>query len=116
MVGTSMAAYFDFFAERSDAFGLLFASGRSEPAVLMAELVLDSITDRLAGMVADVLARQGQPMPPASRLLAAMLLGIAHHGVAALRRDPALGGERARRLATELAMSGLRYMPAGALS
>jgi hypothetical protein len=85
-----MQAYFDFFERRPDAFGLLFASGRSDPAVVMAERVLDAITDRLADMVATVLARAGRPPSPHTRLLAAMLLGIAHHGVAALRSDPTL--------------------------
>jgi len=111
MVDASMRAYFDFFERRPDAFGLLFASGRSEPAVVMAERVLDAITDRLAGMVAAVLARAGRPPSPNSRLLAGMLLGIAHHGVAAVRSDPALDPHEAQRLATALALSGVRHMP-----
>src|SRR3954454_5378203 len=111
MVEASMRAYFEFFERRPDAFGLLFASGRSEPAVVMAERVLDAITDRLAGMVATVLARAGGPPSPHTRLLAAMLLGIAHHGVAAVRGDPALDPREAERLATALALSGLRHMP-----
>src|SRR5829696_9252843 len=112
MVDASMRAYFDFFERRPDAFGLLFASGRSEPAVVMADRVLDAITDRLAEMVARVLARAGRPPSPHTRLLAAMLLGIAHHGVAAVRSDPALDPREAQRLATDLALSGLRHMPA----
>jgi AcrR family transcriptional regulator len=111
MVEASMQAYFDFFGQRPDAFGLLFSSGRSEPAVAMAERVLDAITDRLAEMVASVLARAGRPPSPHTRLLAAMLLGIAHHGVAAVRRDPRLDPREAQRLATALALSGLRHMP-----
>src|SRR5215207_1773653 len=111
MVDSSMRAYFEFFERRPDAFGLLFASGRSEPAVVMAERVLDAITDRLAEMVATVLARAGGAPSPHTRLLAAMLLGIAHHGVAAVRSDPALDPEEAQRLATALALSGLRHMP-----
>jgi AcrR family transcriptional regulator len=110
MVDASMAAYFEFFERCPDAFGLLFASGRSEPAVVMAERVLDAITDRLAGMVEVVLERAGRPSAPETRLLAAMLLGIAHHGVAAARHDPALDVRRAQRLATALALSGLRHM------
>ena len=51
MVEASMDAYFDFFERRPAAFGLLFASGRSEPAVVMAERVLNTITDRLAETV-----------------------------------------------------------------
>ena len=112
MVDASMKAYFDFFERCPDAFGLLFASGRSEPAVVMAERVLDAIADRLAGMVAAVLARTGRPPSPGTRLLAGMLLGIAHHGVAAARRDPTTDARRAQRLATDLALSGLRHMPA----
>jgi AcrR family transcriptional regulator len=110
MVEASMAAYFDFFERRPDAFGLLFASGRSEPAVVMAERVLDAITDRLAEMVGAVLARDGRRPSPTTRLLAGMLLGVAHHGVAAARRDPELDSGHAQRLATELALSGLRHM------
>jgi AcrR family transcriptional regulator len=110
MVEASMRAYFGFFAARPDAFGLLFASGRSEPAVVMAERVLDTVTDRLAEMVEAVLARTGRPRAPSTRLLAGMLLGIAHHGVAALRHDPALDSEEAQALATSLALSGLRQM------
>jgi AcrR family transcriptional regulator len=115
MVEASMTAYFAFFEQRPDAYGLLFSSGRSEPAELMAQQVLDAVTDRLAGMVAAVLARQGRRPPPTTRLLAAMLLGIAHHGVAAVRHDPALDPEHARQLATDLALSGLRHMPPRAL-
>ena len=111
MVEASMRAYFDFFERRPDAFGLLFASGRAEPAVVMAERVLDAITDRLAEMVASVLARAGRPRSSHTRLLAAMLLGIAHHGVSAVRSDPALDPREAQRLATALALSGLRHMP-----
>src|SRR5215213_9252568 len=111
MVDASMKAYFEFFERCPDAFGLLFASGRSEPAVVMAERVLDVVTDRLADMVAAVLARAGRPESPSTRLLAGMLLGIARHGVATARRDPAVDPRRARRLATELALSGLRHMP-----
>jgi AcrR family transcriptional regulator len=111
MVEASMRAYFGFFATCPDAFGLLFASGRSEPAVVMAERVLDTVTDRLAEMVEAVLARTGRERVPSARLLAAMLLGIAHHGVAALRHDPALDSEDAQSLATALALSGLRHMP-----
>jgi AcrR family transcriptional regulator len=113
MVAASMDAYFGFFEARPDSFPLLFASGRAEPAVVMAEQVLDRVTDRLAEMTAAVLRRGGHRPPEATRLLAAMLLGIAHHGVAALRRDPELGIARARRLATDLAISGLRGLPAG---
>jgi AcrR family transcriptional regulator len=116
MVAASMEAYFDFFERCPDAFGLLFASGRSEPAVVMAERVLDAITDRLADMVAAVLARTGRPASDSTRPLAGMLLGIAHHGVAAARRDPALDARRAQRLATDLALSGLRHMGAEALN
>jgi AcrR family transcriptional regulator len=112
MVEASMKAYFQFFERSPDAFGLLFASGRSEPAVVMAERVLDVVTDRLADMVAAVLARTGRPPSPSTRLLAGMLLGIAHHGVAAARRDPEADVRQAQRLATDLALSGLRHMPA----
>jgi AcrR family transcriptional regulator len=115
MVEASMSAYFGFFEQKPDAFGLLFSSGRSESAELMAEQVLDAVTDRLAGMVATVLARQGRQPPPTTRLLAAMLLGIAHHGVVAVRSDPALEAAVAQRLAADLALSGLRHMSAGAL-
>jgi AcrR family transcriptional regulator len=110
MVDASMAAYFDFFAARPDAFGLLFSSGRSEPAVVMAERVLETITDRLAEMVGTVLARTGRAPAARTRLLAAMLLGIAHHGVAAARHDPALDAAEAQRLASDLALSGLREL------
>src|SRR3954453_558533 len=111
MVDASMRAYFDFFAARPDAYGLLFASGRSERAVLMAEQVLDAITDRLSEMVGAVLARTGRGGARNSRLLAGMLLGIAHHGVAATRKDPGLDVEAAQRLAVGLALSGLRELP-----
>src|SRR3954465_6815621 len=112
MVDASMKAYFEFFERCPDAFGLLFASGRSEPAVVMAERVLDVVTDRLADMVAAVLERAGRAPSPSTRLLAGMLLGIAHHGVATARRDAGADPRHARRLATDLALSGLRHMPA----
>jgi len=115
MVEASMDAYFDFFERRPDAFGLLFASGRSEPAVVMAERVLNTITDRLAETVVVVLARTGRRPSSTTRLLAGMLLGIAHHGVAAVRSDPGLDAERAKSIASDLALSGLRYMDPGGL-
>ena len=115
MVEASMDAYFEFFEHRPAAFGLLFSSGRSEPAVVMAERVLNAITDRLAETVVVVLARTGRRPSPTTRLLAGMLLGIAHHGVAAVRSDPALDTARAKSIATDLALSGLRYMDAGGL-
>src|SRR5215210_2610513 len=74
MVEASMTAYFAFFEQRPDAYGLLFSSGRSESAELMAQQVLEAVTDRLTGMVAAVLARRGRPASPSTRLLAAMLL------------------------------------------
>jgi AcrR family transcriptional regulator len=116
MVEASMQAYFGFFAAQPDAYGLLFASGRSEPAVVMAERVLDTITDRLAEMVAAVLARTGREPTATTRLIAAMLLGIAHHGVAAGRHDPDLDAEQAQQLATNLALSGLRQLPSDLLN
>jgi AcrR family transcriptional regulator len=67
MVEASMAAYFGFFEQRPDAYGLLFSSGRAESAELMAEQVLDAVTDRLAEMVAAVLARQGRANTPPAR-------------------------------------------------
>jgi AcrR family transcriptional regulator len=112
MVEASMRAYFGFFATRPDAFGLLFASGRSEHAVLMAENVLNTITDRLAKMVAAVLARTGRGRASSARPLAAMMLGVAHHGVAAVRHDPTLDADRAQMLGVELILSGLRQLPA----
>lgn len=116
MVEASMDAYFDFFERRPAAFGLLFASGRSEPAVVMAERVLNAITDRLAETVVVVLARTGRRPSPTTRLLAGMLLGIAHHGVAAVLHDPALDAAQAKAIATDLALSGLRHMDAGGRS
>ncbi len=116
MVEASMAAYFGFFEQHPDAFGLLFASGRSEPAELLAEQVLDAVTDRLTQMVNAVLARQHRSAPQGARLLAAMLLGIAHHGVTQIRRDPTLNTDLARALATALALSGLRELPQHALA
>jgi AcrR family transcriptional regulator len=115
MVKASMSAYFGFFAERPDAFGLLFASGRSEPAVVMADQVLAAITHRLSEMVKTVLARTGEGREGSTRLLAAMLLGIAHHGVTAVRRDPTLDDAAAQALATDLALSGLRHLSGDAL-
>jgi hypothetical protein len=39
-----------------------------------------------------------------------MLLGIADHGVAAVRHDPALDTDHAQQLATDLGLGGLRHM------
>jgi AcrR family transcriptional regulator len=111
MVEASVRAYFEFFAVRPDAFGLLFSSGRSEHAVLMAEKVLNTITDRLAEMVAAVMARTGRPHAPHARPLAAMMLGVAHHGVAATRHDPSLDAAQVQALGVGLILCGLRQLP-----
>lgn len=66
-------------------------------------------------MVAAVLERAGRRPTHRTRLLAAMLLGIAHHGVAAARRDPALDARHVQQLAADLALSGLRHMAADLL-
>jgi AcrR family transcriptional regulator len=116
MVEASTRAYFGFFAAHPDAFGLLFASGRSEHAVLMAENVLNTITDRLAEMVAEVLARTGRRNARNARPLAAMMLGVAHHGVAAARHDPGLDTQEAQKLAVGLILSGLRQLPPDLMS
>jgi AcrR family transcriptional regulator len=116
MVDASMAAYFAFFVAEPDAYGLLFASGRSEPAVVMAERVLDTVTDRLADVVAAVLSRRGGGSARGSRLLAAMLLGIAHHGTGVVLRDPDADPAQAHRLAARLALSGLRGLPLDVLA
>jgi AcrR family transcriptional regulator len=116
MVDASMGAYLAFFVAEPDAYGLLFASGRAEPAVAMADRVLDTVTDRLAEVVTAVLSRRGGSSARGARLLAAMLLGIAHHGTAVVLRDPDADAAQAQALATQLALSGLRGLPLGILA
>jgi AcrR family transcriptional regulator len=116
MVQASMEAWFHFFARRPDAYTLLFSSGRAEPATVVADQVLDAATDRLAAMVEHVLARTGRGRSPHARLLAAMLVGVAHQGTAAARRDPASDHAAAARLATAVALAALRGLPADALA
>ncbi|MDX6700547.1 MAG: hypothetical protein QOF26_773 [Baekduia sp.] len=115
MVRAAMDAWFHFFETRPEAYTLLFSSGRAEPATVAADEVLDAITDRLALMVQDVLARTARGPSPRARLLAAMLVGIAHQGTAAVRREPGAGGNAAAHLATELALAAVRGLPRGAL-
>lgn len=114
MVHASMDAWFSFFAARPDAYTLLFSSGRAEPATVLADQVLAAVTDRLTEMVENVLRRTRRSPTPHGRLLAAMLVGIAHQATAEARRggaDPA----DASRLAIAVALAALRGLPRDAL-
>jgi AcrR family transcriptional regulator len=119
MVHASMDAWFQFFAARPEAYTLLFSSGRAEPATVVADQVLAAVTDRLTELVENVLRRDGRGPSPHSRLLAAMLVGIAHQATAEARRG--IGGTAsdpadAARLAVAVALSALRGLPRDALA
>jgi AcrR family transcriptional regulator len=107
MVAPAMRAYFDYFAATPDAFPLLFAPDRSDTSRAIAERVHDAMTVRIAALVERVLGRSGRDAPETARMMAAMLVGIAHHAAREVRRDQSLGYDRACLLATDFASAAL---------
>jgi AcrR family transcriptional regulator len=108
MIDAATRSYFDFFAEHPDDFNLLFTPDRSGPATDMAEEVLDGIVGGITGLVERVLARSGRAAPHEARLIAAMMVGVAHHALRQVSHDPSVDREHAVTLATSFAYAAVR--------
>jgi AcrR family transcriptional regulator len=110
MIDTATRAYLDFFAEQPEDFDLLFNPDRSQPATELAEEVLDAIIDGITDLVNGVLSRSDRRAPHVARLIAAMMVGVAHHSLRQVSHDPRLDREHAIELATSFiyaAVTGL---------
>jgi AcrR family transcriptional regulator len=108
MINTATRAYLDFFAEQPEDFDLLFNPDRSQPATELAEEVLDAIIDGITDLVDGVLARSDRSAPHVARLIAAMMVGVAHHALRQVSHDPHLDREHAIELATSFIYAGVK--------
>jgi AcrR family transcriptional regulator len=108
MIDTSTRAYLDFFASQPEDFDLLFNPDRSQPATELAEEVLDAIIDGITDLVDSVLARSNRSAPHVARLIAAMMVGVAHHALRQVSHDLHLDREHAIELATSFIYAGVK--------
>jgi AcrR family transcriptional regulator len=108
MINTATRAYLDFFAEEPQDFDLLFHPDRSQPAVELADEILDTIINGIAALVENVLARTGRRAPDTAKLIAAMLVGVAHHTLRQISHDPRLDRDQATQLATSFCYAAVR--------
>jgi AcrR family transcriptional regulator len=108
MIDTATRAYLDFFAGQPEDFDLLFNPDRSQPATELAEEVLDAIIDGITDLVDGVLARSNRSAPHVARLIAAMMVGVAHHALRQVSHDPHLDREHTTELATSFIYAGVK--------
>jgi AcrR family transcriptional regulator len=108
MIDAATRAYFDFFAEHPEDFDLLFSPDRSRPATDLAEEVLDGIIGGITGLVERVLARSDRAAPHQARLVAAMMVGVAHHALRQASHDARTDREHAVRLATSFVYAAVK--------
>jgi AcrR family transcriptional regulator len=108
MIDTATRAYLDFFAGQPEDFDLLFNPDRSQPATELADEVLDAIIDGITDLVEGVLARSDRSAPHVARLIAAMIVGVAHHALRQVSHDPHLDRGHAIELATSFIYAGVK--------
>ncbi len=108
MINAATRAYLDFFADKPQDFDLLFNPDRSRPATELAGEVLDGIIDGITTLVEAVLARSGRRAPHVARLIAAMMVGVAHQALRQLSNDPELKREHAIELATSFCYAAVK--------
>jgi AcrR family transcriptional regulator len=108
MIDTATRAYLDFFAEQPEDFDLLFNPDRSQAATELADEVLDAIIDGITGLVDAVLSRSDRRAPHIARLIAAMMVGVAHHTLRQVSHDPHLDREHAATLATSFIYAAVK--------
>jgi AcrR family transcriptional regulator len=108
MIDTATRAYLDFFADQPEDFDLLFNPDRSQPATELAEEVLDAIIDGITHLVDRVLSRTDRSAPHVARLIAAMMVGVAHHALRHVSHNPHLDREHAIQLATSFTYAAVK--------
>jgi AcrR family transcriptional regulator len=108
MIDTATRAYLDFFSDEPEDFDLLFNPDRSQAATELADEVLDAMIDGITGLVDAVLSRSDRRAPHVARLIAAMMVGIAHHALRQVSHDPHLDREHATRLATSFIYAAVK--------
>lgn len=112
MINAATRSYFDFFAEHPEDFDLLFAPDRSRPATDLADEILDRIIGGITGLVERVLQRSGRVAPHQARLIAAMMVGVAHHALRQATHDEGIDRDNAVRLATSFVDAAVRGLDA----
>jgi AcrR family transcriptional regulator len=108
MIDTATRAYLDFFADQPEDFDLLFNPDRSQPATELADEVLDAIINGITGLVDGVLSRSNRRAPRVARLIAAMMVGVAHQALRDVSHDPHLDREHAIQLATSFTYAAVK--------
>jgi AcrR family transcriptional regulator len=108
MIDTATRAYLDFFSDEPEDFDLLFNPDRSQAATELADEVLDAIIDGITGLVDAVLARSDRRAPHVDRLIAAMMVGVAHHALRQVSHDPHLDREHSTTLATSFIYAAVK--------
>jgi AcrR family transcriptional regulator len=108
MIDTATRAYLDFFADQPEDFDLLFNPDRSQPATELADEVLDAIIDGITELVDGVLSRSDRSAPHVARLIAAMMVGVAHHALRQVSHDPHLDRDHAIELATSFIYAAVK--------
>jgi AcrR family transcriptional regulator len=108
MINTATRAYLGFFENEPQDFDLLFNPDRSQPATELADEVLDAIVDGITRLVGGVLSRSDRSAPHVARLIAAMMVGVAHHALRQVSRDPHLDREHAIELTTSFIYSAVK--------
>lgn len=110
-VRADIQAFFDYAAEYPNGFRLLFDDQRRAGPTGIRDELVQSIIERVAERVRDVISRRGRDTPTVSAdLLASMLVGIAVHGARhALLIHPS-DHTQAGELASSLAYMGMRHL------
>lgn len=108
MIDTATRAYLDFFADEPEDFDLLFHPDRSRPATALAEQVLDAIIGGITQLVDQVLARTDRKAPYTAQLIAAMMVGAAHHALRQVSHDPHLDRDHAAQLVTSFCFAAVK--------
>jgi AcrR family transcriptional regulator len=108
MINTATRAYLEFFEDEPQDFDLLFHPDRSQPATELAEEVLDAIIAGITRLVDGVLSRSDRSAPHVARLIAAMMVGVAHHALRQVSHDPHLQRDHAIELTTSFIYAAVR--------
>ncbi|GAA3576850.1 TetR/AcrR family transcriptional regulator [Amycolatopsis ultiminotia] len=110
-IHAGMRAFFDYAAERPDGFRLLFDDQTRGNVGAVRSDLLNAITERVSGRVRAVAVRHGGATPTVSAdLLAAMVVGIAVHGIRHALRCGSIDLAQPGELASSLASAGMRHL------
>jgi AcrR family transcriptional regulator len=108
MINTAIRSYLDYFDDEPQDFDLLFNPDRSQPATELADEVLDAIIDGITRLVDGVLSRSHRSAPQVARLIAAMMVGVAHHALREVSHNPHVDREHAIQLAASFTYAAVK--------